>query len=191
MLSEKELEDFIFEAAEKDHEELSNRGLFMPDSPKFYRQVKLGDYGIADIIAIGRCKETDKLEVFIYELKKEKVSVRDLPQISMYMGGVYMWLRGQYSQEEYTMIGVLLAPSVDYENLLFGNVTDKVFFMEIKYEAFNGVRFIPHHYNGYAKNYCKSVDIEIPPPTDKKDEGKAEADESSEQTDKNEQDNAA
>ncbi|EIO3909613.1 hypothetical protein LQK15_004143, partial [Vibrio vulnificus] len=63
MLSEKQLEDFIITAVNEDIIQLEERGFPLPDNAKVYQQVRLGDYGIVDLVAVGRGSDDDKLQI--------------------------------------------------------------------------------------------------------------------------------
>lgn len=161
MMTEKGLEDFLFNAIAQDLNELSQRGFPMPYHPNFYRQVKLGDYGVVDILAIGRNKETDKLEIYLYELKRDSVGAINIPQISKYLGAVDNWLSEHNPIDEvYSLTGFLMAPKFD--SFLSYFVSPNIYFYSIEYDPYKGVRFEQHCYAQYRSVDCKSVDIIIP-----------------------------
>jgi len=161
MVSEQELEKFIINAGKQDIEKLHERGFPLPGSPTLYNQVRLGDYGIVDIIAIGRNDETDQLEIYLYELKRDTVSATDIPQITKYLGGIDSWLRNAKSiNEEYSLKGFLMAPNVD--EFLTRYVQPYIYFFSIKYAPYDGIHFNSHTYNQYDGKQCKKVDIRIP-----------------------------
>lgn len=93
---EKSLEDIIFETP---NEFLRQRGL--PIKGKKFRQVRIGNYGIADIITIERrphffkCQGQDMIEYFltitIYELKKDTIDIQALGQGCRYIKGIDEW----------------------------------------------------------------------------------------------------
>ena len=96
-ISEKELEDIIFEAASKKdtRADLIKRGLDLPFNGKMYRQVNFGDYGIADLIHVSiftnrvsidrkyRC-----LQIEIIELKKNTISAQTVCQAYRYLKAI-------------------------------------------------------------------------------------------------------
>jgi hypothetical protein len=67
---EKNLEDIIFET---DNSRLNERGFVI--FGRKYRQVRLGDAGVCDIITIVYSKKTKKHHITIYELKKDNVNI--------------------------------------------------------------------------------------------------------------------
>ena len=90
---EKDLEDIIFES---DKNELRKRGLHIYG--KIYRQVRIGNYGIADLIEVNRVPSeiingnmgefASHLDIKIYELKKEKIDFNAFIQAVRYAKGI-------------------------------------------------------------------------------------------------------
>ncbi|GAB3939191.1 hypothetical protein [Larkinella terrae] len=98
-LSEKDLEDSIYNAAIDSYGRLflEERGLTL--NGKIFRQVNLGDYGIADLITIhyiGKKKNIHNPDgkpiktilITVYELKKGLVGLATYGQLHRYMRGV-------------------------------------------------------------------------------------------------------
>lgn len=83
---EKNLEDIIFETP---NDLLHERGFFIFGKKK--RQVKIGNYGIADIITYHRAG--GRLFINILELKKDKISTDTLLQSLNYAKGVSRYLQ--------------------------------------------------------------------------------------------------
>lgn len=84
---EKELEQIIFEA---DNNLISKRGL--PVNGKKYRQLRIGNYGVADIVTVQR-QYIDHLKrhalyISVYELKRERINVSTFLQVLAYAKGV-------------------------------------------------------------------------------------------------------
>jgi hypothetical protein len=92
IISEKELEDMIFNA---DKKELDERGLWMPKHLR--RQVRIGNYGIADIVGFERgfvdfgCVYQPC--VYIYELKKEEINIYTFLQAVRYAKGIISYFK--------------------------------------------------------------------------------------------------
>src|SRR5689334_20163596 len=94
---EKNLEDIIYEA---DLDSLHSRGLTIHG--KRLRQVKIGNYGIADLITIERdvfnyayaVQDTIKpfITVTVFELKKEIVNIHTFLQAVKYLKGIKRYL---------------------------------------------------------------------------------------------------
>lgn len=110
---EKDLEQIIFES---DFETLLDRGLNV--SGKKYRQLRIGNYGVSDIVTIQRpfyhsgwnqmCKGT----ITIYELKKNKIDPSTFFQALRYAKGIQSWLEKNKPR---------LAGKFDYNLVLVGN----------------------------------------------------------------------
>lgn len=88
--TEKNLEDIIFNGSRV---KLSQKGLHIEG--KLFRQVKIGNYGICDLLEIERpfyCKEEKKhwkyFYVKIYELKKNEINFDSYSQILRYAKGI-------------------------------------------------------------------------------------------------------
>ncbi|TOI16065.1 hypothetical protein CGI66_15275, partial [Vibrio parahaemolyticus] len=161
MLSEKQLEDFIITAVNEDIIQLEERGFPLPDNAKVYRQVRLGDYGIVDLVAVGRGSDDDKLQICLYELKRDSIGASNILQLTQYLGGITQWLSELYDDDEYELMGYLMAPSFD--SFLSYFVSQFIEFYTINYEPFNGVSFTRHCYGGFTGYECNKVELEIPP----------------------------
>ena len=89
--SEKDLEEIIFNA---DKEELAERGLYLQGG-KLFRQKRIGNYGIADLI---HCKFDHEgpwggyLSISIIELKKDKIGISAFLQALGYAKGIQNWM---------------------------------------------------------------------------------------------------
>lgn len=90
---EKNLEDIIFET---DNKKLFERGL--PIFGKKLRQVRIGNYGIADIISVKRCGQF--LIIDIIELKKDNITIDTLIQSLRYLKGIKHYLRHRGFEKE-------------------------------------------------------------------------------------------
>lgn len=91
---ESDLEQIIFSSS---REELSKRGLTLRGTLK--RQVKIGNYGRADLVCFNRRLESSwdfKPEFTIIELKKEKISVSSFLQAVNYLKGVSHYISTKY-----------------------------------------------------------------------------------------------
>ncbi len=97
-ITEKQLEYFIFNSKK---EKLIDKNLIL-DYYKIKRQLKIGNYGIADLISIERplyYKESKILKgvhfkgcINIYELKKDIIDINALMQASRYLKGIKRYL---------------------------------------------------------------------------------------------------
>lgn len=114
---EKDLEEIIYLS---DRAKLSDRGLH--DYGKFYRQLKIGNYGISDIISVEKphyhpCfKEKIKGSITIYELKKDKVSVSSFFQAVGYLKGIRTYLEKRRKEHLFNYRIVLIGKDVDLDS---------------------------------------------------------------------------
>jgi hypothetical protein len=82
---EKNLEDIIFETSTED---LLSRNLKV--SGKRYRQLRIGSYGVADLVTLEKVNQFEDtiLQITVYELKKDKINISSLSQASRYVTGI-------------------------------------------------------------------------------------------------------
>lgn len=112
---EKDLETIIWES---DNIKLQQRNF--PVFGKKYRQLKIGNYGILDLLTVekkyypdfGECAYKPYLNITVYELKKEKVGVSTFLQALRYLKGIKTYLESKYDFEVKYHI-VLCAKEVD------------------------------------------------------------------------------
>ena len=117
---EKDLEQIIYEA---DKELLAEKGLRI--NGKLLRQVKIGNYGIADLVSIQRpFRDTifeyqEKGLITIYELKKDNISVSAFLQGIGYAKGIMRWMEQHPKKlkclniENYDINIVLIGKNID------------------------------------------------------------------------------
>jgi len=92
---EKDLEEIIYEA---DRKFLDERGLYLDG--KLFRQLKIGNYGIADLVSISKDYRDPYfgggtfpfLTITVYELKKDKIGISALLQAIKYVNGIKSFL---------------------------------------------------------------------------------------------------
>ena len=114
---EKDLEEIIEKASIK---ELNSRGLHVVGKP--LRQLRIGDYGIADLVYVRKdyeliergvgYTEVPYLNINICELKKDKAGISAFLQAVRYAKGIKQYLesRGFYN---YKLQITLIAPKID------------------------------------------------------------------------------
>lgn len=142
---EKDLEQIIWEASDK---ELRERGLFLLG--KRFRQLRIGNYGIADLVTVHRQQKYEdfiygKLIITVYELKKDKIGISAFLQALNYCKGISSYLeKREFS--DYTLSIVLVGKSIDssgsfiYLTDLIGNYSDnydKGYINEINYYTYS------------------------------------------------------
>lgn len=116
---EKDLETIIYETAQnkEGRMKLSERGLEIRG--KLLRQVRIGTYGIADLITveINRHKDSEHINITIYELKKGVLNLDALTQASRYETGIRRFIEQNYYDEDIHFLTVniiLIGRSVEY-----------------------------------------------------------------------------
>lgn len=118
-ITEKDLEDLIFDALIKDHRTLTSIGfktdvmaLRTPNKVVWNRQVELGDYGRADIIGYTRGWGT--IFVDIIELKNVPITHKDFEQICRYRTAVREIIRNTFKGHFWPEVHIyLVGPSID------------------------------------------------------------------------------
>lgn len=109
---EKDLEDIIWEA---DNEKLCERGLLI--GGKKLRQLRIGNYGIADLITIEKYNDYIDNEPFlhitVFELKKEKAGISAFLQAIRYCKGISTYLEKNKPYLNYKLNIVICAKEID------------------------------------------------------------------------------
>lgn len=153
---EKDLETIIYETP---NEILQERGLNISGRKK--RQVRIGNYGIADMITLEKSIPSlmngdynffrpDSTEIIIYELKQNKISVNAFLQSLRYMKGVDMYLKSR-NFNDYTIKLVLIGKEIELQSSIIyltdyfvdSNANPILKFYTYIYEI-NGLKFIEH-----------------------------------------------
>jgi len=149
---EKDLEVIIWEA---DNKKLQERNL--PIEGNKVRQLKIGNYGIADLVTFKKCNSGydgafPYLKITVYELKKEKVGISAFLQAIKYCRGIKSYMKKHKPNILFTIEIVLIAKEVDlsgdfiyltdlfYSCETFGSV-NSVLFYTFNYD-FDGINFI-------------------------------------------------
>lgn len=146
---EKDLETIIWES---NNEKLLDRGLYGVYGCKLYRQLKIGNYGVADLVSIGRSNiyedEEPHLIITVFELKKDKVGISAFLQAIRYCKGIKRYLEKRNFNNfklNISLVGKDVDMSGDFIYItdLIGNVgsnsecfgvIDKIDFYTYKYE---------------------------------------------------------
>ena len=112
---ENDLEEIIYTSG---RDVLEQRGLTI--NGKLLRQVKIGNYGIADLIEFERptydCNGGEFFipgRITIYELKKEQVGIAALLQALSYVKGVQQYLQSKNKSDQYIIDIVLIGKTID------------------------------------------------------------------------------
>lgn len=117
---EKDLEQIIYESG---MDLLIDKGLFIDG--KRYRQVRIGNYGIADLITITKPtyygknrKKIQKGIVTVFELKKEKIGLSAFLQAVNYARGIQLYLEKRNKLHLYDIHITLVGKEVDLSGSL-------------------------------------------------------------------------
>jgi hypothetical protein len=111
---EKDLEQIIFEA---DRDMLAKKGLKI--FGKLLRQVKIGNYGAADLVSVERPKYVppggfhEPMTITVFELKKEKIGVSTFLQALGYLRGISRYLEVRKVDLPYELRIVCIGKSMD------------------------------------------------------------------------------
>lgn len=119
---EKDLEQIIWESND---EQLENAGIYGFTGRRF-RQLKIGNYGIADLVTVEKITVYDHrffnvkklvfidsyLLITVYELKKEKIGISALLQAVNYATGIKSYLIGR-GFDKFILKIVLIGKKID------------------------------------------------------------------------------
>lgn len=155
---EKHLEEVIYEA---DSLDLCERGMCV--SGKRFRQLRIGNYGVADLVTVEKSWNTyhyaayseviPVLQITVYELKQYEISTKTLLQAMKYCKGIKRYLAHRKFKFRPRFRIVLVGKTVDLtDNLVYlpdlfdqREVDSFVFSMyTYKYEL-NGLKFTNIH----------------------------------------------
>lgn len=144
---EKDLEQIIHES---DRDSLKAKGLIIKGNA--IRQLKIGNYGIADIVTISRTPHFmgSSLCVTVYELKKDKISMSSFLQACRYAKGIKQYLNNR-GVEYYDVRIVIIGSEVDLKSdvCYIPDIFDSVEYYTYSYGV-EGIAFKKE--NGYCLN---------------------------------------
>ena len=142
---EKDLETIIWEASDS---MLEKRGL--PFSGKRFRQLHIGNYGIADLVTAER--EPNGLNITIYELKQDRIGIGAFLQAVGYARGIKSYLERRRNFHSFYISIALIGRDIDTSGCLcyltdliygaeqFNGVINSLWFYTYKYNI-DGIRF--------------------------------------------------
>lgn len=149
---EKDLEQIIFESG---RDSLEKRGLSI--NGKLFRQLKIGNYGVADLVEFTRPSyDGPKKEFFVpgvitvYELKKENIGIASFLQALHYVKGIQTYIESKNKSRQYIFNIVLIGRSIDISGS-FCFITDMLSINNKYYDGLhvqNGsITFMTYDYN--------------------------------------------
>lgn len=154
---EKDLEEIIFCS---ETELLEQRGLTLRGKPK--RQLRIGGYGIADLVYFNRVSAgtNPHIEINVVELKKDKIGISSLLQAVGYCRGIDRYLKKRNFSGDYFFNIILIGRDLDASGSFvfltdlinggkhsywgiyhYGGCLNKLSFYRYEY-GINGIRFI-------------------------------------------------
>ena len=133
---ERNLEDIIYNTS---NEDLQSRGLDINGKKK--RQLRIGKYGICDLITYRRTF-WDTLEIVIYELKKDKINFETFKQVLNYYKGILHYLRDRNFSQSVEVKIVLIGIHIDTQDsfVFLPDLTTKIRLLTYTYN-FDGIKF--------------------------------------------------
>jgi hypothetical protein len=145
---EKNLEDIIFETSSDD---LGNRGLYV--SGKRFRQLRIGNYGIADMVTIDKDylnypdSTYSVINITVFEFKKKLINTDTLAQASRYIKGIkrYFYKHEKFINKEINFKIILVGKTISKGDD-FTFLSDFIEHLEVyTYEYnFDGIKFTEH-----------------------------------------------
>jgi hypothetical protein len=154
---ERDLEDIIFNAlqTEEGRDVLNEKGLqvdFSDGLLRSARQLRIGNYGMCDIITMSR-GQTDISDLFgvlqpkvvinVYELKRGKIDIDALIQVKRYMTGVDHYMQKFHPKMGVHVCGTVIGRSIctnDWVYLI--DDLDRIEFYTYSY-GIDGIEFNP------------------------------------------------
>lgn len=145
---EKELEDLIFNG-EKQH--IYDRGLFsIGNYSVFSRQLRIGGYGIADIVGFNYDIESHSenlriLNIGIFEIKKEKITIEAFKQAIRYAKGLEVFIQSNFNFScnfEFNLIGTSIEISDEF--IYMADFIENLNIYTISIDLYEGVKFKCH-----------------------------------------------
>jgi hypothetical protein len=145
---EKNLEDIIFKTSSYD---LRKRGLYV--SGKRFRQLRIGDYGIADMVTIDKeylnypDSAYSVINITVFEFKKNLINTDTLLQASRYVKGIqrYFYKHEKFINKEINfkivLVGKTIAKGADFTFL--SDFVDNLEVFTYDYN-FDGIKFESH-----------------------------------------------
>jgi hypothetical protein len=142
MFSEKKLEDMIFNKLQKhQYDFFESRGIDIPNMQKWYRQVNLAEYGIADIIGFS-LKGTPNmkvLQVVTIELKIVAFEGKNISQVKRYTSAIAHFLKSLDMEDDV---------HIEYNNIIITSdddpKSDDVFFLNFNNDCNLSIYFFSY-----------------------------------------------
>jgi len=150
---EKDLEQIIFET---DNELLQDKELYI--SGKKLRQLRIGNYGIADLVTFEKsgyypkCENgggfyVENIKITIYELKQNKINLSSFMQAIRYAKGIKRYLENRNFYHNYELYICLIGKEIDLnaDFVYLSDIINNLSLITYSYD-FDGISF-KNHYN--------------------------------------------
>lgn len=166
---EKDLEQIIFEA---NKDLLAEKGLEI--SGKLFRQLRIGNYGIADLVSFTRpCIDLDspykdfkfrKGKIQVIELKKDNISISAFMQALRYVKGIKTYLDRKSIAHKYNVEILLIGKTLDLESSFvylteFLSIENEFIFNSNKLEVDLSYYTYTYGINGIEFNFKYGYDL--------------------------------
>jgi hypothetical protein len=158
---ERDLEDIIFDELrfEEGYDNLSERGLNICYSPDHFvckRQLKIGNYGIADLVTFSRfARDTDsdrdsenKVFIEVIELKRGEINIDAYIQANRYLTGIKKYMRTYHPKLVVSYSIVLIGRHVNTSDWVYLIEDTKNLTVQTYRYELDGMKFQSH--SGYS-----------------------------------------
>lgn len=158
---EKDIEEILYEYID-DKETMKEHGFWCLEQ-KYYRQVNLGVYGIADIIGVSfnKIKSYRILSVTIYELKKDYINIDTLIQAARYVKAIERIFNNKNKEllkiSKINVRIVLIGREIEIDSdfVFLADFIDDVYLYTYSLDFISGLRFNSH------KGFFKTGETEL------------------------------
>ena len=147
---EKDLEEILWNElqTEKGIDNLTRRGLYIIKNTKAFRQLRIGGYGVSDIINVTKVGQN--LHINIIELKKDKVSMSAFLQAVRYYKGIRRYLEFRNKTFDVIWHITLIGSEIDANSdfiFLSDFIEFRLSLVSYSYDV-DGIRF--NYHSGYS-----------------------------------------
>jgi hypothetical protein len=136
--SEQELEDYICEHLENNWNPIDGSRIHW-----YGRQVKLGPYGIIDLMTVNYDPDGSWMGINIIELKKDVITVKAIAQLARYIKGVLHYFEINDTEMDLSVSGQLVAPKFELsdDTVFLSNLVGEIEFYTIDFDLNEGISF--------------------------------------------------
>jgi len=153
---ERDLEDILFNSSK---EEVIKRGLYCFNYNLIFRQVRIGGYGVIDLLTVSYHRKSKGIIINIYELKNKKLSSETFWQLLRYIKAIKHVLSAVDKSNHYLNIsGIMIGREIDLSNdfCYLPTLQSEIEIFTYEYNL-DGMKFNPvrdtYFHNGYNKDF--------------------------------------